>query len=54
MSLENWFFVKINDFAYVFGEDEWFLMGYIKIISGECSLFMCWFRHWSICLIIHM
>ena len=26
---------------------------FCKIISSKCSLFLCWFRHWSKHLMIH-
>ena len=35
MSLEKSIFVKVNDFAYVFGEDELFLMG---LLNYNCVL----------------
>ena len=60
MLLENLNFVKKIDFAYVFGEDELFLMGlhnyncvlrnYFWLMFFVCVL-VC---HWSLCLIIHM
>ena len=60
MSLENSTFVKINDFAFVYGEDELFSMDLhnyncvLRNTSSKCFLSVCWFCHRSICLISHM